>query len=595
MNRGIALFIALGLALTPYLAGAEKDASALNFTLKDTAGKHVSLADFKDKKAVAVVFIGTECPLVNLYALRLRELHDEFAKEGVQLIGVNSNSQDSAEAVAAHAKKHNLPFPVLKDADHKVADLFKAERTPEVHLLDGKRKVVYRGRIDDQYGIGFQRPAPTRRDLVEAIKELLAGQPVSVAKTEAPGCFIGREKKEVATGDITYTRDVARIFQNRCQECHRPGQIGPFSLMTYKQARAWSDTIREVVTEKRMPPWHADPKYGKFLNDKSLSKEERQTILAWIDQGCPKGDDKDMPPSRQFRGQEGWSIGKPDHIFTMKEEFKVPAKAPKGGVPYMFFQVPTNFEQDMWVTAAEAKPGSPSVVHHIIVFVVEPGQRRERGDDLIGTGLLVGEAPGDLPFQARPGMAKKIAKGATLVFQMHYTPDGVETTDRSSCGIILAKEPPQHLVRTRSVMNRRFAIPPGESNLEVVSRSTFTKDAVLLGFMPHMHLRGKDFEYKLVYPDGKEEIVLRVPRYDFGWQTNYYPVEPIKMPAGTKMVCTAHFDNSAANLSNPDPNVTVYWGDQTWEEMMIGWIDYYYVDEKPTAGKAEEKKGVGKE
>jgi peroxiredoxin/mono/diheme cytochrome c family protein len=563
------------------LTADDKESPALAFTLKDAAGKPVALADFKDKKAVAVVFLGTECPLVNLYALRLRELHEEFSPRGVQFLAVNANMQDSAEAVAAHAKKHHLPFPVLKDADLKVADQFAAQRTPEAFVLDGKRQIVYRGRIDDQFGIGYQRNQPTRRDLGEALKEVLAGKPVSVAKTDVQGCFIGRDKKEVATGDITYTKHVAKIFQDRCQECHRSGQIGPFALSNYRQAKAWSDTIKEVVTERRMPPWHADPRYGKFLNDKSLSKEERETILAWVDAGCPKGDDKDLPPARQFRGQDGWSIGKPDVIVTMTEDFKVPAKAPKNGVPYQFFLAPTNFTEDVWVRAAEAKPGSPSVVHHIIVYILEPGKRLDMKEDLIGTGLLVGEAPGDLPFQARPGMAKRIPKGANLLFQMHYTPNGVEQTDRSMCGLILAKEPPQHVVRTRSVMNRRFAIPPGADGYEVVSTSPFKKDAVVLGFMPHMHVRGKDFQYKLVYPDGKEEIVLNVPRYDFNWQTNYYPVEPIKMPAGTKMVCTAHYDNSTANLNNPDPTKTVYWGDQTWEEMMIGWIDYYFVDEKP--------------
>jgi peroxiredoxin len=591
MTRGLALLTLL-IALAACAASAEQPAGGQihDFTLPDSTGKQVSLSDFKDRRAVAVVFIGTECPLVNLYVQRLKELHEEFAKESVGFIAINSNAQDTAEAVAAHAKKHKLPFPVVKDTAQNVADAFKAERTPEAFVLDSARRIVYRGRIDDQYGIGFQRPEATRRDLAEALKEVLAGKPVSVAKTEAPGCLIGREKKEVATGAITYTNQVARIMQHRCQECHRPGQIGPFALLTYKQAKAWSDTIREVVTEGRMPPWHADPKHGKFLNDKSLSKQERETLLAWIDQGCPKGDDKDLPPAKQFRGQEGWSIGKPDIIVTMDKEFTVPAKAPKGGVPYQFIFVPTNFQKDVWVSAAEAKPGSPGVVHHIIVYVIEPGKRFDMREDQIGTGLLVGEAPGDLPYVARPGMAKRIPKGAQLMFQMHYTPNGVEQTDRSSCGLILAKEPPEHVVRTRSVLNRRFAIPPGDPSHEVVSTSTFSRDAKLLGFMPHMHLRGKDFEYKLVYPDGKEEIVLRVPRYDFGWQTNYYPVEPITLPAGTKMICTAHFDNSAANLNNPDAKRTVYWGDQTWQEMMIGWIDYYNLDEKPTLGSSEEKK-----
>ncbi len=583
MKRIVRLLLLAGLLVVPFVYAADRPAASIpNFTLNDTTGKAVSLADFKERKAIAVVFLGTECPLVNLYAHRLKQLHDEFAPQGVQFLAINSNSQDSPEAVAAHAKQHAFPFPVLKDGEHKVADLFKAERTPEAFVLDGKGVIQYRGRIDDQYGIGYQRPKANRRDLAEALTELLAGKPVSVARTEVEGCFIGRGKPEIATGEITYSKHVAGIIQKNCQECHRPGQIGPFALTSYKHAHAWSQTIAEVVKEGRMPPWHADPCHGKFANDRSMSKQDRDTLLAWIEQGCAKGDEKDLPPPKKFLGSDGWRIGKPDVILTMGEEFKVPATAPKYGVPYQYFWVPTNFEEDKWVQMAEAKPGNKAVVHHIIAFVLEPGQKlEERGEDRLGHGLLVATAPGDIPAIFEPGQAKKVPKGAYLLFQMHYTPNGVEGVDRSSVGLVFAKAPPKNVVRTRSVANGRFQIPPGDDNHKVESRSVFKKDAMLINFMPHMHLRGKSFEYKLVYPDGKSEIVLSVPRYDFGWQTYYRLEKPILMPAGTRMECTAHFDNSEKNKNNPDPTQTVRWGDQTWQEMMIGWIDYYYVDEKP--------------
>jgi hypothetical protein len=348
--------------------------------------------------------------------------------------------------------------------------------------------------------------------------------------------------------------------------------------LTYEDVSAWSAMIREVVEEKRMPPWHAAPGNLKFKNDRSLSPEERTTLLTWIEQGCPKGDDKDLPAPKQYA--EGWNIGKPDVVFTMPTEFKVPAKAPKGGVPYKYFVTKTNFKEDRWIQAAEAKPGNKAVVHHIIVFVIGEGGARTGGaGDGIGNGFLVAYAPGDLGVAYPLGAAKKIPKGATIVFQMHYTPNGVEQSDRSLVGLVFAKEPPQSEVKTKSIANGGFLIPAGANNHKVTSKTTFAKDTTLWALLPHMHLRGKSFEYVAVYPDGKKEVLLSVPRYDFGWQATYLLETPLRLPAGTHIECTAHFDNSADNPNNPDPTKSVRWGDQTWQEMMIGFVDYAYAIE----------------
>jgi peroxiredoxin len=549
-----------------------------NFTLKDASDKAVSFADFKAKKAVVVIFIGTECPINNAYMPRLAELSKEYADKGVQFLAINSNCQDTPARIAGHAKEHGIPFPVLKDTGNVVADQFGAKRTSEAFVLGPDGTVLYQGRIDDQFGVNFKRPAPTRRDLAEALDEVLAGKAVSKPTTEVAGCLIARATKPKAEGTITYGKHVAGILQKNCQGCHRPGQVGPMSLLTYEDALSWSDTIKEVISEGRMPPWHADPKFGKFSNDRSLSKADRETLLGWIEQGCPRGDLKDAPPPREFA--KGWVIGKPDAVFTMEEEFTVPAKA-DGGIPYQIFAISTTFDQDVWVQAAEAKPGNRAVVHHIVVFVVKKGEKRERGhEDGIGNGFLVGYAPGDMPAVYPAGTAKKIPKGSMLVFQMHYTPNGVEQNDRSSVGLIFAKEPPQREARTRAITQKDFLLPPGDNNHEVKSVTTFKKDAELLSLMPHMHLRGKDFEYRAVYPDGKEETLLRVPRYDFGWQSNYRLEKPLRLPAGTRIECTAHYDNSKANPNNPDPTQAVRWGDQTWEEMMIGFCDYIYTGEE---------------
>lgn len=582
LRTGLGLVLAVGLALTVLMAGQSQTEPAPagkkidTFVLKDSAGKAVSLADFKAQKAVVVLFLGTECPINNNYLPRLAELHKEYADKGVQFLAINANRQDSAERIAKHAKEHAIPFPVLKDEIAAVADRFAAQRTPEAFVLDAERVVRYQGRIDDQFGIGFQRPKPSRRDLAEALDSVLAGKPVEKPALPVAGCLIGRPVQPKSDATVVFTKHVAPILQKHCQECHRPGMIGPMSLLTYDDTASWSAMIQEVVRERRMPPWHADPKFGKFANDRSLPKEDRDTLLAWIEQGCPEGAAKDLPAARQFASDE-WTIGKPDLVVQMPVSYTVPAKAGKGGVPYRYFIAPVDFKEDRWVQAVEAKPGNRAVVHHIIVYARTLAKGNAR--DGIGDGMIAAQAPGELPTVLPPGSAKKIPKGAALVFQMHYTPNGTEQTDRSSVGIIFAKEPPKNEVRTRAIATRGFSIPAGDANYKAVSNSTFAQDATLFGLLPHMHLRGKSFTYQAHYPDGTSETLLSVPRYDFSWQATYRLQKPLKLPAGTRIECTAYFDNSADNPNNPDPTVAVRWGEQTWQEMMIGFVDYAIVND----------------
>ena len=545
-----------------------------NFTLQDVNGKEWSLNALKEKKAIVVVFIGIECPISNAYAPVLTELHKKYGND-VQFLAINSNALDTPAKIKGHAKEYNLDIPVLKDTANVVADKFAAKRTPEAFILSPKGEVLYQGRIDDQFGVRYKREGPTRRDLAEALDEVLAGKTVSKAKTDVAGCLISRAIKPKETGTITYTKHVSRIMQKNCQECHRPEQVGPMSLLTYEDALAWSEMIREVVADKRMPPWYADPKHGKFINDRSLSKEERDNLLGWIEQGCPKGAAADMPPAKEFA--KGWTIGKPDVVFTMAKPFTVPPKTETKSLAYQPFFVQTNFDEDRWIQAAEVRPGNRAVVHHIIVYVIDSNLKKfeeERRKDPIGTGFLAAYAPGDLPLVCPEGMAKKVPKGATLQFQMHYTPTGTEEKDQSSIGLILAKEPPKYEVKTRAIKQSKFEVPAGADDYKVTSQATFDKDTELLSLLPHMHLRGKDFLYEVTYPDGKKETLLSVPKYDFSWQSNYRLEKSLKLPQGTRIDCTAHFDNSAENPNNPDPSKPVYWGEQTWDEMMIGFVDY---------------------
>jgi peroxiredoxin/mono/diheme cytochrome c family protein len=569
------------LALTAAIAGCATVSLAAdspvgkkveNFTLPDFHGKMHALDDYQGKPVV-VAFVGTECPLAKNYAPRLRSLSEEFGD--VAFLAINANVQDSLAEIGGYARAHEIPFPVLKDNGNVVADKMGAVRTPEVFLLDKDRVVRYWGRIDDQYGFktgaGYVKPKLKERFLADAIGEVLAGKDVSRPQVASVGCFIGRAApKTEPKGDITYSNQIARIMQNNCVECHRAGEVAPFTLLSYDDVSAWAETIREVVSEERMPPWFADPRFGHFSNEARLSDEEKEQLFAWVDGGCPEGDPKDLPEPRKF--VEGWQIGEPDQVVYMRDEpFTVP---PEGTVDYQYFSVDPGWTEDKWIEATECRPGNRSVVHHIIAFLQPPGDA-----DLGNRGGIGGYAPGMTPNICRPGTAILVPAGSKLVFQLHYTTNGTEQTDRSMVGIkFVDPKAVKQTVRGGVVGNTALRIPPGDDNYEVTARHLFLKDTLILNLTPHMHVRGKDFKFEAEYPDGTREVLLDVPKYDFNWQLRYMLVEPKLMPKGTRLHCTAHFDNSADNLANPDPTATVTYGDQTWEEMMFGF--YTSVDPK---------------
>ena len=543
------------------------------FSLKDFRGHEHSLRDLQNKKLIIAFFAGTECPLAKLYGGRLQKLADEYSEHGVAVIGICSNAQDSLSDIGHYADKHDISYALLKDMRNEVADQFGATRTPQVFVLDQDRTIRYCGRIDGQFtfgtGVGLSAPAPKRHDLKVALDELLEGKEVSVPVTEVKGCLIGRERKVVDDATVTYTNQISRLFQKQCIECHREGQIGPFVLDDYHEASGWGEMIAEVIEEQRMPPWHANPAYGKFSNEKRLTDEEKQLVYRWVEDGCPEGDPSDLPPAQKYH--EGWYMPRqPDQVFYISDE-RVDVKA-EGVEDYRYYEMDPGFTEDKWVSIAECMPDNRAVVHHIIVYIREPGAKR------IGSRkfrFLVGYAPGTRSWSgAKPGWARKIPAGSKLVFQMHYTPIGSPQTDRSSVGLIFCdKEEVEYQTFTTNVSNHRLKIPPHAENYRVLARKTFDRDTMLLSMFPHMHIRGKAFRYELNLPDGSSEILLDVPRYDFNWQNSFVLEEPKVIPKGAELLCTAYFDNSENNLANPNPDETVRWGDQTWEEMMIGWYD----------------------
>ena len=437
--------------------------------------------------------------------------------------------------------------------------------------------------------------------------------------------------------DVTFNRDIAPIFYKNCAECHRQDDIAPMALMTYKEARPWARSIKEKVLTREMPPWSPDPKYGEFTNDHRLSQKDIQTIAAWVDQGAREGDAKDLAPAPEFTLTGGWRLGKPDAVFDIGQEFKVSAGSPD---VIQNFIVPTNFKEDKWVTSAEILPGNRKVVHHVIAFIQTPemmaqfqkGEGRARalmqsdvfyrdgsllkvkadapviddgcsapnggsafkrpgtaeGGDAFGL-LLAGYAPGKGLDIFPPGTAKKVSTGSVLVFQMHYSSYGGkfegEQGDRTRLGLHFASKPPERSLNTVGIQNHYFKLPAGDGNHEVTACYTFDADVRLTSYMPHMHLRGKDMKYDVIYPDGRHETLLWVPKFSFNWQTMYYLKKPVSIPKGTKLIVTAHFDNSDKNKYNPDPKKAIRWGDPTYEEMMIGWMEYYV--DGPSKGRPE--------
>jgi hypothetical protein len=406
-----------------------------------------------------------------------------------------------------------------------------------------------------------------------------------------------------APPQVTFFKDVLPVLQKDCQTCHRPGEAAPMSFLTYDSTRPWAKAIKTAVLTKKMPPWYADPHYGKFSNDRSLSQAEIDTLVSWADNGAQAGNPKEAPKLVEW--VEGWRIGKPDMVISMPVAFNVPAS---GTIDYQYIVIPTGFTEDKYIQLSEARPGNPQVVHHIIAFIREPGnpwmrdaqpgvpfvprerQRqaqaqaqaqpggltKQQQQQVDGGGFgdfLAGYAPGTLPQMMKPGQAKLVKAGSDLVLQMHYTANGKAATDISKIGIVFSTSKPTERVLTLAAANGGFAIPPGDSNYQVDSKITLQDDSTLLNLLPHMHFRGKSFEYRVTYPTGEKETLLSVPHYDFNWQLTYELSQPKVLPKGTVIECTAHFDNSPNNPYNPDPTKEVHFGEQTWEEMMIGFFD----------------------
>jgi hypothetical protein len=516
-------------------------------------------------------FTSNGCPIARRNLRDLRRLQDEHVEHGVRFWLVNSNAGDDRESVRKEAQEfHPGWLPVLLDDTQGLAAVLGVRRTGTAVLIDTKtRKVIFQGGIDDRQVEGAQKAAAEKEYLRDAIAAWRKGEGTAVASAPAHGCLISFSPKQ----SVSYAAEIAPILQNKCFGCHSPGNIGPIKFTSHARVSGNADMIQEVLLARRMPPWHADPHHGAFSNDISLAPEEARLLLRWIEQGAPRGEGPDPLASATAPSNE-WALGKPDVIVTLPKVEEIPAT---GVLDYRRIKVAAPFSEDTWVRGVVAKPDNKRVVHHIIVRVREPGQSGDNPDD----AFLIGWAPGAPELFFPEGSGKLIKKGSVLDFEMHYTTSGREEKDQSSIGLYLHASPPAMTFKTHAAYNLDFEVPPGSAHANFSATHVFRKDSLLFELSPHMHMRGQWFKFEALYPNGKRELLLSVPEYDFKWQHTYSLKTPKRMPAGTWILCTGGFDNSERKPGNPNPRVPLHFGEQSFDEMFIGFMG---VAEIPRAG-----------
>ncbi len=528
----------------------------------DITGKAGQLSDFKSSKLLVIAFTEDGCPLCKKYAPTLAAIEKEFDPKGVEFLFVNPS--------ADRPKQSPFSGRYIHDQEGKLIAALGARTSTEVFVLDSSRTIVYRGAVDDQYGLGYAIDEPKNNYLKAALAEALAGKPPVIGATTAPGCELSSEAKPLPT-PLTYHAAIERIIQQNCVECHRSGGLAPFALETYEQVVAKRAVIKRVLADRTMPPWFAAPpeqgQHSLWSNDRSLTDTDKSNMLAWLAGDLKKGNPADAPLPRTF--ESGWLIGKPDAVFQMPKPIAVKAT---GTMPYQVVSVDTNFDEEHWVQAMEVQPSAREVVHHVLIFATPKGAPRGAAE---AQGFFAAYVPGNNTLIYPEGYAKRLPKNATITFQMHYTPNGKATEDQTRFGMIFAKEKPQHEVKVAALAKQRFSIPPGADNYKIEAKMPFVPwNARVLAFFPHAHLRGKAARYDVKFPDGTTKNLLEVPHYDFNWQLMYRLAEPVSIPRGSSLTYTAWYDNSDKNPANPDPKRAVPWGPQTYDEMHLGYLEY---------------------
>jgi thiol-disulfide isomerase/thioredoxin len=626
--RSISFIAALALAIASPLGAAENIGSEAEMAAKPKIGDKIGLMEFKDirylprslndlshkddkipKRAFVLVFTNTTCPLVQKYMPRLIELDRNYRDKGVQVVAVNVGLDDTIMDMATQMVLHGAEFPFVKDMDGNCVRACGVGRTPEAVVIDADHRLRYRGRIDNQYRLGGTARTADANELRDAIEALLAGQEIEVPETIVDGCKITLPTPPKPSGKFTYHGEIAQIVAKHCQECHQPGTSAPFELMTYDDVKSQAEMIAEVVAERRMPPWYAAKEFGEFTNCRVMSGADREALLDWIRSGMPQGnvaaEEKIGKPKRPVagakvgstlpvvesspsdsekikEGEEGdsfagrqWLMGQPDIVITAPAKYTVPAD---GYVDYKYVIIPYLFLQDTWIIGAEILPDNPRVVHHCNLGYVSLAQGR---GGMPNATLITGYVPGGGPMELRDNVAARIPAGSLVGLQVHLTTTGKEETCRLRVGFKFPREVVQKELHHLPIHTKRFAIAPYAPAHTVAASRSVKNDVTLFGYFAHMHVRGRDVTFKAHPPKGEAKTLLMLPNYSFDWQQPFYcPTDKEKFPGGTRFEVVAHFDNSTFNPYNPDPSATVRFGQQTYEEMMYGYVFYTENDER---------------
>lgn len=534
--------------------------SVVDASFTDLRWQTRTLPELGASSATVLFFATIECPLVRRYLPRVGRLAEDRSGDGVVVLVVNVGPGDHLVDAAGQVTTAAPAAVFGKDFDLRLARACGVDRTACAVVLDRDRRIVYRGRVDDQHGYGGARAAPSREDLKLALDDVLAGRPVAVAETAASGCRITPPTVgEPGAGAPTFARDVAPILQRHCQECHRPGGEAPFPLLDEQDTKKHAAMVVEVVQQGRMPPWYGDAAHGTFRNHRGLSSEERAVVERWAGAGMPSGDGQDLPPPRALP-TGAWRIGEPDLVIEVKAPIRLPAD---GVVPYKYFVLPHRFDHDTWVEAIEIKPKNERVLHHCNLARVKFGEKFSQD------GFITGYVPGGDALVMDPGTAVRIPKGSVLALQAHYVTTGEPETDQLSVGLRFPRVVVQKEMQVTIAANFRFEIPAGAMAHPVKAVRALPADVEGIGLFVHMHLRGRDMTVVAENPDGTEETLLVVPNYNFEWQQSYrWHTGQKTFDRGTKIRALAHYDNSAWNPWNPDPTQTVKFGLETTDEMM---------------------------
>jgi len=559
-----------------------------HLTVRDIDGREIQLGSRPGGVARVIVVTSSSCPVSRKYAPLVGRLHQEWGSRGVEFIQVAPLESDTPESLRTLATQAAWSGPVIHDPQGTLLAALQLRSTTEVIVADAANTVVYRGAIDDQYGLGYSRAEARIHPLRDALQILARGGSPDGSATTAPGCLLEPPAgpSTASTTPPTYHGRISRIVQVHCGPCHHPDGPAPFSLETLPDVISHAAMIRRQVERGAMPPWFAHAPEGghpfPFINDRSLPDADRNDLLAWLKGDRAEGDPAEAPLPRKYSTE--WQIGTPDVVYALPKPVAIPAD---GVMPYQNIFVETGLTEERWVTAIEIQPTARAAVHHVLVFALPPGERRgRRGDDTSSeeVGFFAAYVPGNTHQIFPNGFAKPIPAGATLRFQIHYTPFGVATNDQLRMGMIFSPEKPRYRVHVAQLANPMLQIPPGAAHHPEHASLPVPRDARILSLMPHMHVRGSAFRYEMVSPDGTSDTLLDVPRYDFNWQLNYRFAEPVLARAGSRLRATAWYDNSPANPANPDPTRTVKWGPQTYDEMMLGYLEYYLPDEMASSG-----------